>query len=100
MKDIINDFKRSATWKIQLIIAINFISSKYTDEELVTYSKTDNIESMIINKADEVIEELFQSLLSRYQIGLEISMKCYQYQSILQMSYNESKSWWIIHRLS
>ena len=100
MKDIINDFKRSATWKIQLIIAINFISSKYSDEELVTYSKTDNIESMIINKADEVIEELFQSLLSRYQIGLEISMKGYQYQSILQMSYNESKSWWIIHRLS
>ena len=100
MKDIINDLKRSATWKIQLIIAINFISSKYTDEELVTYSKTDNIESMIINKADEVIEELFQSLLSRYQIGLEISMKGYQYQSILQMSYNESKSWWIIHRLS
>ena len=100
MKDIINDFKRSATWKIQLIIAINFISSKYTDEELVTYSKTDNIESMIINKADEVIEELFQSLLSRYQIGLEISMKGYQYQSILQMLYNESNSWWIIHRLS
>ena len=100
MKDIINDLKRSATWKIQLIIAINFISSKYTDEELVTYSKTDNIESMIINKADEVIEELFQSLLSRYQIGLEISMKGYQYQSILQMLYNESNSWWIIHRLS
>ena len=100
MKDIINDLKRSATWKIQLIIAINFISSKYSDEELVTYSKTDNIESMIINKADEVIEELFQSLLSRYQIGLEISMKGYQYQSILQMLYNESNSWWIIHRLS
>ena len=100
MKDIINDLKRSATWKIQLIIAINFIPSKYTDEERVTYSKTENIESMIINKADEVIEELFQSLLSRYQIGLEISMKGYQYQSILPMSYNESKSWWIIHRLS
>ena len=26
-------------------------------------------------KADEVIEELFQSFLSRYQIGLETSMK-------------------------
>ena len=64
------------------------------------YSKTDNIESMIINKVDKVIEEPFQTLLSRYQIGLEISMKGYQYQSILQMSYNESKSWWIIYRLS
>ena len=30
---------------------------------------------MINDQADEVIEELFESLLSRYQIGLEISMK-------------------------
>ena len=30
---------------------------------------------MINDKADEVIEELFKSLLSRYQIGLETSRK-------------------------
>ena len=30
---------------------------------------------MINYKADEVIEEIFQSLLSRYHIGLETSMK-------------------------
>ena len=30
---------------------------------------------MINDKADEVIEDLFQSLRSRYQIGLETSMK-------------------------
>ena len=30
---------------------------------------------MINDQADEVIEELFESLLSRYQIGLEISMQ-------------------------
>ena len=35
----------------------------------------DNIEIMTNNKADEVTEELFQSLLSGYQIGLETSMK-------------------------
>ena len=29
---------------------------------------------MINDKADEVLKELFQSLLSRYQIGLETSM--------------------------
>ena len=39
------------------------------------HSKSDSIEIMINDKADEVIEKLFQSLLSRYQIGLEISMK-------------------------
>ena len=34
---------------------------------------------MISDKADEVIEELFQSLLSRYQIGLETSRKGSQF---------------------
>ena len=30
---------------------------------------------MIYDKADEVIKELFESLLSRYQIGLETSIE-------------------------
>ena len=30
---------------------------------------------MIYDKTDEAIEELFESLLSRYYIGLETSMK-------------------------
>ena len=30
---------------------------------------------MIYNNADEVIDELFESLLKRYQIGLEILMR-------------------------
>ena len=30
---------------------------------------------MINDKEDEVIEEIFQSILSRYQIGLERSIK-------------------------
>ena len=37
----------------------------------VSHSKIDNIEIMINEKADEVIEECFQSLLNRYQIRLE-----------------------------
>ena len=39
------------------------------------HSKNDNIEIMISDKADEVIEEHFQSLPSRNQVGLETSMK-------------------------
>ena len=39
------------------------------------HPKSDNIEIMINHKADEAIEEIFQSLRSRYQIGLEILMK-------------------------
>ena len=39
------------------------------------HAKSDKIEIMINDKADGVIEELFQSLVSRYQIGLETSMR-------------------------
>ena len=39
------------------------------------HSKSDNFEIMIYGKTDEVIKELLESLLNRYQIGLETSMK-------------------------
>ena len=54
MKDIINN---------QLTIVINFISSKDIDKECLMHSKSDNIETMIYDKVDEVIQELFESLL-------------------------------------
>ena len=45
-------------WKIQLTITINFISSKYdNDEEREMHSKSDNIE-IIMNDEAEVIEKL------------------------------------------
>ena len=55
------------------MIAINFMSSKDNDEEYVVHSKSDNMEMMIIDKADEVTEEPFQLVLSRYQVGLKKS---------------------------
>ena len=42
-RDIIIDLQSSDTWKIQLTIAINFISSKNTEEECVMNSTRDNI---------------------------------------------------------
>ena len=44
------------------------MSSKDNNEEIVIHPKTDNIKIMINDKADEVTEELFHSLLSRYQL--------------------------------
>ena len=66
MKDITNNLKNADTWNIQLTIAINFMSFKDTDGECLVHSKSDNIEIMINDKADEVI--------SRYQIGLETTI--------------------------
>ena len=68
LKDIINNLKKSGTWNIQLAIAINFTSSKENDEDRVIHSKSDNKEIMINDKADDkVTENLFKSLLNRYQ---------------------------------
>ena len=52
LKDMVNNLKKSDTWKIQLTIAINFISSKDNYEERLMHSKSDNI--MIDDEADEV----------------------------------------------
>ena len=46
--------KLDHTWEIQVTLAINFISSKDNDEERVMHSKSDNIEIMINDKADQV----------------------------------------------
>ena len=54
-------------WKVQLTIAINFTYFKDNNEERVMHSKSDNIEFMTYDSADEVSEELFESLLNRYQ---------------------------------
>ena len=42
----------------------------------MSQSKSDNIEVMNHSNTDEFTEEIFQSVLSRCQIGLETSMKC------------------------
>ena len=39
------------------------------------HSKRDNIEVMIYDNANEVTEELFESLLTKYQIDLERRMR-------------------------
>ena len=62
-------------WKIQLTMSINFISSKDSDETRNMHTKSNNIEIMVGSETDEIIKELFKSLLQRYQEGLEESMK-------------------------
>ena len=57
LKEIINNLKKFDTWKIQLTIANNIVSSIDSVEEHVMHSKSDNIEIMINDKADEVIKE-------------------------------------------
>ena len=75
LSDIINDHKTQGEWKIQLTTAINFKSSKDSDETGIINSNSNNIEIMIGNETDEIIRELFESLLQRYQKDLEEKLK-------------------------
>ena len=58
--------------KVQLTIANNFIYSIDNDEERVMYSKSDNIEIIINDEANEVPKKRFKSLRNRYQNNLEL----------------------------
>ena len=57
-------------WKIQLTMKINFISSKDSEETRTMHTKSDNIETMMGSETDDVINELIDSFLQRYQEGL------------------------------
>ena len=50
---------------------INCISSKDSDEICTMHIKSNNMEIMMHNETDQIIEELFESLLQKYQEGLE-----------------------------
>ena len=62
LKDIINNLKKSDTQKIQLTIANKFISFIDNDEEHAMHSKSDNVEIMINDEADEVIKDFLIDL--------------------------------------
>ena len=66
LKDIKNSLKTSNTWKTQLTIINSFISFIDNDEEHLLHSKSDNIEIMINDEANQVIKELFGSLRNKY----------------------------------
>ena len=68
---MINDLKKSDTWKYKLTIENNFISSIDNDEERAMHSKSDKKEIMINDDVDEVIKELIDSLKRRYPNNLE-----------------------------
>ena len=70
MRDTIINLQKSDTWKVSLTTAINFISSKDADMVIVMHLKSNNIEFKLYDSANEVFNELFESLLSRYQIWL------------------------------
>ena len=76
LRELINDHKNKGEWKIQLTAQINFISLRPgSDETRVMHSRSVNEEFMNGSDTDEIIKEIFKSLLQRYQENLQEKMK-------------------------
>ena len=71
LRNIIINLQNSVAQKIQLTIAINFISWKDTEEEHVMYLNSDNIKFTSNGEVYEVVNEFFKLLYSKYQDNLE-----------------------------
>ena len=57
---------------MQLTIEVNFISLKPgSDETRIMYTRSDNVEIMFGNDNDDIIEQLFESLLQKYEENLQ-----------------------------
>ena len=76
LRELINNHKNKGEWKIQLTAQINFIYLRPgSDETRVMHTRSVNGEFMNGSDTDEIIKELFKSLLQRYQENLQEKMK-------------------------
>ena len=76
LRELINDHKSKSEWKILLTAQFNFISSRLgSDETRVMHTRSVNEEFTNGSDTDEIIKELFKSLLQRYQENLQEKMR-------------------------
>ena len=58
LRDIMIDLQKSGTWKVQLTIAINLISSKEVDEDRLVFKN--NKEFIIYDNANDTVHKLLE----------------------------------------
>ena len=76
LNDLINDKKDKGEWKLQLSAEISFVSQKPdSDEKRVMYTRSICEEFMSGSETEEITENLFKSVLQRYQDNLNEKMK-------------------------
>ena len=76
LRELIEEYKLKGEWKVQLTIEVNFISLKPgSDETRIMYTRSDNIEIMFGDDNDDIIEQLFESLLKKYEENLQNKMR-------------------------
>ena len=72
LREPIEEYKLKGEWKAQLTIEVNFISLKPgSDKTRIMYTRSDNVEIMFGDDSDDIIEQLFESLLKKYEENLK-----------------------------
>ena len=90
---MIDDCKSKGEWKIQLTMRIIFVSFIDKNETLVLHTKIDNILIMSGTETNDIINELFNSLVKRWQEELETKMKgsIYTFERVDLLEYHLHK---------
>ena len=73
--NMINILKTKGKWKILSTMAINLMSFKETNGTRTMRAKSDKIKIIVSNKTNGMVEGFFNSLLQKFQKGLEESIK-------------------------
>ena len=81
--------KTSSEWKIQLTMAINFISSKDSDETRTMHTKSNDVEIIIGSETNEIIMELFKSFLQKYKESMRGTEFVYDSIDVLYYDLNK-----------
>ena len=82
LRELLEEYKQKGEWKVQLTIEVNFISLKPgSDETRIMYTRSDNIEIMFVDNNDGIIEQLFESLLKKYEENLQNKMRGSEFES-------------------
>ena len=69
LSDIINNHKTQGEWKIHLTMAINFISSKDSDETRTMHTKNGTVEIMMSSETDKIIEGILNLFFKDIENG-------------------------------
>ena len=73
---------------MQLTTEVNFISLKPgSDETRIMYTRSDNIEITFGDDNDDILEQLFESLLQKYEENLQNKMKGSEFEFDVLISY-------------
>ena len=76
LRELLEEYKQKGEWKVELTIEVNFISLKPGSHETrIMYTRSDNIEIMFGDDNDDIIEQLFESLLKKYEENLQNKMR-------------------------